>query len=84
MGLWAGALVTFHKIVCGVDPGVISAYPTLWGSLMVFLHSAIMFSLTGPVIFLVAIKMCSDLPLTVQQRLLEERFPNFWRTTTGF
>jgi hypothetical protein len=75
MALFAGALASFAQIVNGVDPTKTDTSTFSWGALLVFLYSAIMLSLAGSFLSLIVIKMCSDLPLASQQKVLEERSP---------
>lgn len=74
MGLFAGALVSFAQIVSGVDENKIDKHSIAWGALLIFLYGAIMLSLGGSFLSLIIIKMCSDLPLAAQQRVLTEQF----------
>jgi hypothetical protein len=73
MVLFAGALVSFAQIVSGVDPTTTNTGSVSWGALLVFLYGAIILSLGGSFLSLIVIKMCSDLPLAAQKRILRER-----------
>jgi len=75
MGLFAGALVSLAQIVNAVPETNITA-PISWGAMIVFLYSAIMLSLSGSFLSLVVIKMCSDVPLAAQQKILDEGRPD--------
>jgi len=72
MALFAGALVSFAQIVNGVNPSTTNTQSVSWGALLVFLYGAIMLSLAGSFLSLIMIKMCSDLPLAVQQTILSK------------
>jgi hypothetical protein len=72
MALFAGALVSFAQTVNGVDPSTSDTSSVLWGTLLVFLYGAIILSLGGSLISLIVIKMCSDLPIAAQQKILRE------------
>jgi hypothetical protein len=71
MALFAGALVSLAQLVGSPNSGP-NANSASWSAMMVFLYSAIMLSLGGAFLSLLAIKMCSDLPLAAQQKLLRE------------
>jgi hypothetical protein len=81
MALFAGALASFAQMVNGVDPTKTDTTTLSWGALLVFLYSAIMLSLAGSFLSLIVIKMCSDLPLAAQQKILEEGSPLSNRST---
>jgi heme A synthase len=71
MALFAGALVSLAQLV-GTSNSSSDGNSVSWSALLVFLYSAIMLNLGGAFLSLLAIKMCSDLPLAAQQKLLRE------------
>lgn len=74
MALFAGALVSLAQIVAGAAQTGDTTSAS-WAALRVFLYAAIMLNLGGAFLSLICIKMCSDLPLAAQQRLLREGSP---------
>jgi len=76
MALFAGALASFAQMANSVNgPTIINTSSISWGAWLVFLYAAIIFSLAGSFLSLVIIKMCSDLPLAIRQRILHSRVP---------
>jgi len=75
MALFAGALASFAQIASSVDPAIMDKSSISWGAWLVFLYAAIIFSLAGSFLSLVIIKMCSDLPLAIRQKILLSRVP---------
>jgi hypothetical protein len=75
MALFAGALSSFAQIVSAVDPATVDKTSVSWGALLVFLYAAIILSLSQCFISIIIIKMCSDLPLAVRQRILVSHVP---------
>ncbi|KIM29790.1 hypothetical protein M408DRAFT_328615, partial [Serendipita vermifera MAFF 305830] len=75
MALFAGALISLAQIVAGAGNGDDTSSLS-WGALRVSLYAAIMLNLGGAFLSLICIKMCSDLPLAAQQRLLREGCAN--------
>jgi hypothetical protein len=75
MALFAGALTSFAQIASSVDPSTADKGSTSWGVWLVFLYAAILFSLAGSFLSLMVIKMCSDLPLAIRQRILFSPVP---------
>lgn len=72
MALFAGALVSFAQIINGVDSSTGDTSSVSWGALLVFLYGSIILSFGGSLISLTVIKMCSDVPIAAQQKILRE------------
>jgi hypothetical protein len=79
MALFAAALVSLAQMIASVDTAtntntVDTAANTntpSWEALRFFTYTAIVLNLSGAVVSLMVIKMCSDVPLAAQQKLLE-------------
>ena len=69
MALFATALVSLAQMIAGVD--ATNANTPSWAALRFFTYAAIILNLSGAVVSLVIIKMCSDVPLAAQQKILE-------------
>lgn len=69
--LLAGALVSLAQIVAGAVKNGDTSSPS-WDALYVFVYSAIMLNIGTAFFSLFCVKLCSDLPLAAQQRLLRE------------
>jgi hypothetical protein len=70
MALFAAALVSLAQMVASVDTAANTSTPS-WEALRFFTYAAITLNLSGAVVSLIVIKMCSDIPLAAQQKLLE-------------
>ncbi|KIM29792.1 hypothetical protein M408DRAFT_22657 [Serendipita vermifera MAFF 305830] len=78
MALFAAALVSLAQMI---GDAAAQATGASWEALKFFTYAAIMLNLGGAFLSLIIIKMCSDLPLAAQQRLLEPGANDF--TTSG-
>jgi hypothetical protein len=70
MALFAAALVSLAQMIAAIDNPT-NTSTLSWEALRFFTYAAIILNLSGAVVSLMIIKMCSDLPLTAQQKLLE-------------
>jgi len=70
--LFASALVSLAQMIATVS-STVDTDGSSWVALRFFTFSAIILNLSGAFLSLITIKMCSDLPVAAQQRVIKDR-----------